>query len=79
MSIVSYTVTDTDHPWATGDRALAVASAGYIATESARGSYECPSRVLRHSPVSADHSLIVLSPLSLASCDPSGDHATELT
>ena len=21
MSIVSYTITDTDHPWATGDRA----------------------------------------------------------
>ena len=35
MSIVSYIETDTDHPWATGDRALAVASAGYTCNGTA--------------------------------------------
>ena len=35
MSIVSYIETDTDHPWATGDRALAVASARYTCNGTA--------------------------------------------
>ena len=58
---------------------MAIVSNRYTATERARESYECPARVLRHCPVSADHSLIVLSSLQLATFEPSGDHATEFT
>ena len=34
---------------------------GYITTEKARESYECPANVSRHAPVSADHTFTVAS------------------
>jgi hypothetical protein len=34
---------------------------GYITTEKARESYECPANVSRHAPVSADHTFTVSS------------------
>ena len=52
---------------------------GYIATERAREPYECPARVFRHSPVSADHSLTERSMLPLASIFASGLQATAST
>ena len=56
MSIVSYIVTDIDHPWATGDR-----SPSDPTQVIAQKMHLCPSKVAWHSPEGTCQVLMVLS------------------